>query len=186
MTLILPRLPPQQPEWSAFQIWWQQVVEAIETQEAAQDDAIAAIAAAQAAADAANAAADAANDAAESITAENSLANSFVENFTPPLVSSDNAGLVTIANHDRHYADGTVVAVTGDTLATGEASGTVVYIFYAQPSRAGGVVTYQYSLDEADAAQLGDTHNVGAVEVPAAGTASGGYPRPPGYGGVIP
>jgi hypothetical protein len=186
MSITLPRLPQQQPDWGSMQIWWQQVVEAIETQEGRQDEAIEAIAAAQAAADAANAAAVTANEAAEEITAGNSLSQSFIENFTPPVVSADNTGLVTIADHDRHYGDGTVVSVDGDTLATGEAAGTIVYIFYSQPSRAGGAVTYQYSTEEADAAQIGDVHNVGAVEIPAAGTAPGGYARPPGYGGVIP
>lgn len=132
----------------------------------------------------AEAAIDAANEVTAEIAASDSLAKSWIENFTPPVVSADNAGLVTIANHDRHYGNGDIVAVTGDTLATGEAAGIIVYIFYDDTSRAGGAVTYQYSTVEADAAQLGDRHNVGAVEVPAAGTANGGYARPPGFGGV--
>jgi hypothetical protein len=185
VSLQLPRLPTKYTP-DEFQFWWQQIAEAIEANELRQDEAIAAIEAAQAAADNANAAAAAANEAAEEITAGTALSTSFVENFTPPVVSADNTGLVTIANHDRHYGDGTIVAVTGDTLATGEASPTRVHIYYSDPSRAGGAVTYQYSTDEADAAQIGDVHNVGAVEIPAAGTQSGGYARPPGYGGFEP
>lgn len=164
---------------------------AIETAFNGLEGAVVAIAAAQAAAAAANAAAvaaqtaaDDANAVAEEITASDSLSKSWIENFTPPVVSADNTGLVTIADHDRHYGNGDIVSVDSDTLATGEAVGTVVYVFYVDAAREGGAVTYQYSTTEADAAQVGDTHNVGAVEIPAAGTASGGYARPPGYGGV--
>jgi hypothetical protein len=185
VSLQLPRLPPKYTP-DEFQFWWQQIAEAIEANEARQDEAIEAIQNAQAAADAANDAAEAANTAAEEITSGSALSTSFVENFTPPVVSADNTGLVTIANHDRHYGDGTVVAVTGDTIATGAAPGIIVYIYYSDPTRAGGAVTYQYSTAEADAAQIGDVHNVGAVEIPAVGTQSGGYARPPGYGGIEP
>lgn len=129
---------------------------------------------------------EAAEEATATITASDSLAKSWVENFTPPVVSADNTGLVTIADHDRHYGNGDVVSVDNDTLATGQAAGTKVYIFYEDAARAGGAVTYQFSTNEAGAAQIGDVHNVGAVEIPAAGTNSGGYARPPGYGGVEP
>ena len=139
----------------------------------------------QAVADA-TAAAVAANDAAAAGTAESALVNSFVANFTPPMVSADSAGLVTIAAHDRVYGDGATVSVSGGTVATGQANPAVVYIYYDQPSRVGGPVTYLYSLDEADAAQTGARHNIGAVLIPAAGSASGGYARPPGYGGIEP
>lgn len=165
---------------------WQRNCESIETAVNAIDATLAAIAAANAAAAAAQAAADNANAATEDITASNALTNSYVENFTPPVVSAATTGVVTIANHDRHYGDGTVVPVTGNTVATGQAAGVIVYIYYDQPSRAGGAVTYAYSVDEADAAQIGDRHNVGAVEIPSIGTSSGGYARPPGYGGVEP
>jgi hypothetical protein len=185
VSLQLPRLPTGYTP-DELQFWWQQVVEAIEANEARQDEAIEAIQAAQAAAENANAAAEAANEAAAEITSGSALSTSFIENFTPPVVSADNTGLVTIANHDRHYGDGTIVAVTGDALATGEAAGTIVYIYYSDPTRAGGTVTYQYSTAAEDAAQIGDVHNVGAVEIPAAGTQSGGYARPPGYGGIEP
>jgi hypothetical protein len=160
--------------------------DAIERNDAAQAEAIEAIAAAQAAADAANEAAENANTAAESVTASDNLGKSFVADYTPPMVEADNAGNVTIANHDRVYGDGTSVPVTGDTLATGEVNPAYVYIYYDDPARTGGAVTYEFSTTEADAAQIGDRHSVGAVQIPAAGTASGGYARPPGYGGVEP
>lgn len=169
----------------AFQVYWQKFRESLESALGSLEDQVAAIAAAQAAADAANAAAANANTAAEEITAGNALTNSYVENFVAPVVSADNTGLVTIADHDRHYGDGTIVSVDGDTLATGLSNPDIAYIFYTDVPRAGGAVTYQFSTDEADAAQVGDVHNVGAVQIPAAGTASGGYARPPGYGGYI-
>lgn len=199
MTLTLPRLPVGYTP-DEFQFWWQQVAEAVETHEEVQDGLIATVGIAvddltdllasiillnELIVDA-EAAIEAANEATAAITESDSLAKSWIENFTPPAVSSDNTGVVTIANHDRHYGDGTIVAVTGDTLATGQVSPTRVHIYYSDPSRAGGAVTYQYSTAEADAAQIGDVHNVGAVEIPAAGTQSGGYARPPGYGGFEP
>lgn len=175
----------------AFQVWLQKVRQADEARDAAQDliiedqgELLATIILLNELIVDAEEAIEAAEEATAAITASDSLSKSWMENFTPPVVSIDNAGLATIANHDRHYGNGDIVSVDGDTLATGEAAGTIVYIYYDDSTRAGGAVTYAYSTVEADAAQLGDRHNVGAVEVPAAGTASGGYARPPGYGGI--
>ena len=130
-------------------------------------------------------AADNANAAAEAVTANTSLVNSFPTNFTAPLIDADSAGNVTIANHDREYGDTTMnptVAVTGDVLATAEAAASVLRIFYVDAARAGGAVTYQYTVDPAPPpVQGGDTHSVGVVEIPAAGTQSGNELFPPGY-----
>ncbi len=41
MSFRLPRMPATQPDWQRFQIWWQEVVEAIEAQEDTQDQALA-------------------------------------------------------------------------------------------------------------------------------------------------
>jgi hypothetical protein len=181
-------LPTQKFQWDL-----QQAFEQLEGQVTALASAVAAITAAQAAADAANTAATAANAAATTantaavaITSASALANSFVANFTPPMISAASTGVVTIAAHNRTYGNGTTVAVSGGSVATGQVNPTVVYIFYDQASRAGGAVTYQYSTDEADVAQIGNRHSVGAVTIPAAGSASGGYARPPGYGGIEP
>lgn len=136
---------------------------------------------------AALAAAGIANAAAEAVTAESSITNSFPTNFVAPLISADNTGVVTIADHDRQYGDGTSVAVDGDTIATGEANPDIVRVYYDDEARAGGAVTYAFTVDPADPPiQGGDRHVIGAVEIPAAGTADGGYVRPPGYTGVIP
>lgn len=40
MAFSLPPLPPTEPRWSDFQAWWQQVIEAIQTQETIQDQAL--------------------------------------------------------------------------------------------------------------------------------------------------
>lgn len=177
----------------AFIVYWQNFCERLEDALEGLEEAITAVAAAQAAATAANVAAIAANaaavtaqSAADDVLDASSLASSYVTNFTPPMVSGASTGIVTIAAHDRVYGDGTTVSVLGGSVATGQANPTIVYIYYDQASRAGGAVTYAYSTDEGDAAQIGDRHSVGAVEIPAAGSASGGYARPPGYGGIEP
>lgn len=156
----------------------------------ALEDLDAAIAAAEAAADNAQNAADNAQNAADSTTAETSLVNSYVSNFTPPLISVDSTGLVTIANHDRVYGDSALnptVAVTGGNVGTGQPTGSLIRIYYNDPSRAGGAVTYLYTVDPAaPPVQGGITHSVGAVTVPGAGSVDGGYVRPPGFANDIP
>lgn len=142
-----------------------------------------AIQAAQDAADAANAAAENAQNVADATTAEQSLNTSYVANFTPPLLSVDSTGSVTIANHDRVYGDSALnptVAVTGGTFPSGFAAGDNVRVFYDDPTRAGGAVTYAFSLDPADAAQTGARHSVGAVIIPNTGTEPGFEVLPPG------
>jgi hypothetical protein len=135
-------------------------------------------------------AADNANAAAESVTSESSLVNSYVANFTPPIISADTSGTVTIANHDRVYGNSVLnptVSVDGDSVITGQPAGSVVRIYYNDPSRAGGAVTYLFTVDPAEPpVQGGNTHSVGAVEIPAAGSVDGGWVRPPGYAGPIP
>ena len=146
--------------------------------EAALVDLDAATAAAQAAADAANAAADA-------TTSESSIVNSYPSNFVAPLVSITSGGVVTVANHDRVYGDSTMnptVSVVGGSFGTGATAGQVVRVYYVDPTRAGGAVTYQFTIDPASPpVQGGDTHSVGAVTVPGAGSNNGNPVRPPGY-----
>lgn len=201
MSFTLPRLPAGGLTGSTpaqQQIWWQEVVEAIEAQEAAQDDAIAAIAAAQAAADAANAAATAADAAAASaqstaddITESNALANSYVTGATITATDAGADVTITISAHTRHYPqpDGSTVdvAVSGANL-TGQAYSTTYYIYYDDPDRAGGVVSYQSTTSTATAAQIGDRHTVGGITTPAAaGPPTGGaYTSPPGPGQIGP
>lgn len=146
--------------------------------------------AALAAAGIAIAAAATANAAAAGLTSEQSLTNSGPVNYTAPLLSADNLGNVTIANHDRQYGDPTLnptVSVTGGMLATGAAVGDVVRPYYVDPTRAGGAVTYLFTInDDSAPVQSGDTHVLGAVEIPAAGTQDGNPVRQPGQVTPIP
>lgn len=161
----------------------QKVKESIEAAFNSLEDQVAAIAAAQAAAAAANAAAANANAAADAVTSESSLVNSFIvgDSFIPPLISADAAGNITIADHDRKYGDGTEVSVTGATFATVSAPTNVVRVYYTDPPRAGGAVSYLYTVDpDNPPVQGGDIHSVGAVTIPGAGTQSGNYVQPPG------
>lgn len=130
-------------------------------------------------------AADAANAAANSVTSESSLVNSYPTNYVGALISATSTGDVTIANHDRAYGDATLnptVAVVGDTISTGSVSPDVIRVYYIDPTRAGGAVTYLFTVDPADPpVQGGNVHSVGAVEIPAAGTQNGNGVRNPGY-----
>jgi len=145
-------------------------------------------AAAAAAAASAAAAATAASDAqasADATTSESSLVNSYPTLYIAPLISIDSAGNATIANHSRAYGDATLnptVAVTGGVIATGASNPDVLRFYYTDPTRAGGAVTYLWTVDPTDPPVQGNNvHSVGAVTVPAAGTSSGNNVRPPGY-----
>lgn len=139
---------------------------------------------------AAQEAADNANEAAGNVTSETSLTSSYPANFTGALITADNAGNVTIANHDRVYGDSTLnptVAVTGDVISTGASTGETVRIYYNDPTRSGGAVTYLFTIDPADPpVQTGNTHSVGAVVIPAGAPEPGGPVRPPGWANPIP
>lgn len=202
MAFTLPRISSTtvSPE---FQVWWQQVVEAIEESLNSLQDAIDAVAAAQAAADAAQTAADAANTAAatadaaaasaqttaDDITAASTLANSYVTGLTLSATDAGADATITISAHTRHYPqpDGTTVdvAVSGGTL-TARSYSTDYFIYYDDAARVGGAVSYQSTTSEATAAQVGDRHTVGEVMTPAALAADtgGSGTRAPGVGTI--
>ena len=98
-------------------------------------------------------------------------------------VSADST-TITISDHIRRYVDQDV-AVTGDTIArTDEAEDN--YVFYDDPERTGGAVTYQVTEDYFEAfpsAATPDRHF--AAFVPANAT-SGGGSLPPSGGGASP
>jgi hypothetical protein len=175
---------------SDFILKWQTAMDLLESVPAIQD----AVANAQAAADAANAAAAAAQTAADNANtatagamAESSLVSSFIVagSFTPPLISISSTGGVTIATHQRQYGDTTLnptVSVTGTTISTTGVNPDVVRVYYNDPTRAGGAVTYLDTIDPAPPpVQGGNTHSVGAGTVPAAGTQDGNFIQPPGF-----
>jgi hypothetical protein len=175
---------------NSFQIWWQQFARRIEDSINGIEAALVAAGIALDAAAAANAAAANAQSVADSTSSETSLVNSYPSGFTPPLVSADALGNVTIANHQRVYGDSTLnptVSVTGATIPTTGVAGDAVRVYYSDPSRAGGAVTYLYTVDPAaPPVQGGNTHSVGAVTIPGAGTNPGNPVQPPGYANPIP
>lgn len=209
MTLRLDRLDANVPIVGAngkpsvqFQLLWQRTVEAITTafnqidanvdqiqQVLGLTDALqTAVDNANAAASAATAAAAAAATAAGTAQAGNvansdaqALAGSYVEGLT---ITAADAGFdagISISAHSRVYADAaqTTVAVNAGGF-TGLTYNTTYYIYYDQPSRAGGAVTYQFAADPRDVAQVGDRHSVGRVTTPAIAAA------PTTGGGVLP
>lgn len=181
MALNLPRLQNIIPvvnenriPTTAFMQWWNTFAQQIELSITGIQDALDAAGIAQAAADAAQTAADAAataatnaQNAADGATGLTSVVNSGVD--ISPLTATDAGSDVTIniAAHNRTYADGTTVAVSSGSL-TGLAYTTTYFVYYDDPTRAGGSVTYVSTTTEADAAQVGDRHLVGKVLTPAA------------------
>ncbi len=196
--IALPRFPDnwQDQPYLVSRYWDEAMLElektlnavlAIPIIEDALSDLDTAVGTASAAAAAATSAAAAATSAAAAAASEQSLVNSYIDpsSFTAPLISADSAGNVTIANHSRTYGDvalNPTVAVTGDTIATAASPTSVVRVYYSDPTRAGGTVTYLFTIDPAaPMPQGGDIHSIGAVEIPAAGASDGDYLKPPGY-----
>lgn len=193
MAFKLPRLPvnwQQQPQ--LFERYWDEAMTrledtlnaileipviqaALEAVDAKADTALTDAAAAQ------NTATDAMT-AATSVASETSLVNSYVIEDLFPTIEAEDTGNITIQDHFRVYGDGPTVTVTGAGFFSGGASGDVIRIYYLQPSRAGGAVTYLFTIDPATPpAQGGTTHVVGSVRIPNVGTQAGTTTPPPGF-----
>lgn len=148
-------------------------------------DALNAADAANTAAAAANTAAASASAAAADSAAAASLANSYPTGLTISATDAGASATITISAHTRNYpqADGSNVAVSvsGGSL-TGLAYSIDYWVYYDDPTRAGGAVTYHSTTTQATSAQIGDRHAVGAVTTPAAagGPVSGKYLKAPG------
>jgi hypothetical protein len=128
-------------------------------------------------------------------TLQAALANSYTDP-TSVLTSMTTSGAatITVSAHTRRYADGSSVAVNGGTLNPATL-GVTYYVYYSDPTHAGGAVTYQMSQNAADAAQTGGIHCVGSIAVsttdttsptPGDGAPPPGVPSRPAGGGVIP
>ena len=115
-------------------------------------------------------------DTANAVQAATSLQNSYTDPVA--VLSATSGGAVTINAHDRVYADGSRVAVSAGSLS-GFANGANVTVYYNDPAREGGAVTFIGSTSAV--AQVGATHIVGQVTIPAAGE-----PNAPGYGPAAP
>lgn len=151
--------------------------------QAATVAAQAAAEAAQIAADNAQTAADNAATAGDATALEQSINASYPTNYSPPLLTADPTGGVNIVAHDRVYGNPTLnptVTVFAGSVATGFAPGDIARVYYDDPDRSGGLVTYQATLDPAVAAQTGNRHSVGAIEIPPTGTGEGRPTLPPG------
>lgn len=134
------------------------------------------VAAAQEAIEAAQQAADAATQQTEAQKREAAIQSSYID---PASVLTADPTTITIAAHTRFYGDGTSAPVNGGMIAA-SAPSDVDFVFYDDPDRDGGAVTYQ--LSTTPPVQTGDRHVVGAVTIPAAGTQDGGEgPRRPGF-----
>lgn len=175
-----------------FMRWWDSVAAQVEIAINGIQDALTAAGIAQTAAENAQTAADAAAAAASaaqaSATSGNevaSLTNSGVTGLTLTATDAGSDATVSISAHTRVYGDGTTVSVNSGTL-TGLSYSETYYIYYDDPTRAGGAVTYLSSTSEADGIQAGDTHLVGLVTTPAAldPDTDGIRVRPPGVGGL--
>ncbi len=114
---------------------------------------------------------------------EAALVNSYVDPSDAITTTLDGtAGKITIADHTRRYGDGTSVSVIGGSI-TGLALSSQYYIFYLDPARTGGAVTYSATVDPSAAGQGVDRHLVGGIVTPNAqgeGGGGGGTTRPPG------
>lgn len=161
----------------AFTRWWQKVLEAQEATDAAQDAAIASIAAAQATATAA--------------VRESARINSYTTP-TNVLTAADvgSTATITVAAHTRVYpVQGTYdvadVSVGGGTI-TGLAFSTEYAVYYDDTTLASTTPTYQATttIKNAQVGAAAGRHFVGTVTTPADGgggtTGGGGYP-PGGY-----
>lgn len=189
MALRLPRLPSNwntQPQ--LFERYWDEVLGQIEsTLNAILDIPLInqAVIDAQAAADTAQAAATSAQIVATAQTVESSLVNSYTTVPSGDLISATSTGDVVIQTHTRHYGNPILnpsVSVTGTTISTTGVAGEFVRVYYDNPSRAGGAVSYLYTIDPTAApTQTGARHVVGAVQIPAAGTKSGKSVQPLSY-----
>jgi trimeric autotransporter adhesin len=198
MSFNPPPLPPMQPTWGQFQVWWQAVVGSLQGE-------LGALAAAQAAQATANTAVT--NAAAAQTTANTGVTNAATAQTTADTVKRDDAistswtspgtiltgrdagasASIIIAGHTRYYSDTNSVSVTGATL-TGKSYSTVYYVYYDQTSRAGGAVSYQATTNANTAlpGKAAGRHYCGKVTTPAAAAAdTTGDVNPPGGGGGI-
>jgi hypothetical protein len=193
-TFELPRLPQTAPSHAELQVWWQQVVEAIEAEFGSLSVATAAATAAANAATAAATAQTAATDAARELARLNSYPDP-TNVLTAADVGAD--ATITIAAHNRIYpVQGSIdvpdLAVAGGTI-TGRAFSTQYSVYYDDTTLADTTPTYQAVLTASAHATsqpgaAAGRHFVGVITTPAdgAGGTGGTGGGPPGGGGGIP
>jgi len=167
----LPPLPATEPSWSAFQVWWQQVKEAIERNEVRQGSILDAL--------------DEDIYGAEGLLISSTVGGSF--SIPTMILTAADAGAsatITIASHVRRYPNGEEVSVNGAVI-TGFAFSTRYGVYYDDKKMLGGAVSYVATadLEEAQHSYAPGRHYCGTVTTPAdgAGPTTGGSP-PAGSG----
>jgi hypothetical protein len=165
-----------------FQAFWQKHCESIEAAFAAQGGQIDFLQSIVTGLQEAQRAASEASQGVETLNSGISLTNSSTDPVDG-LLTASSAGTITIAAHDRVYTSGsteTRVSVNGGSIG-GFSSGQFVRVFYNDAARAGGAVAYQGTTEEKT--QVGDTHVIGGVIIPQAGSppSEGQGTTPPGY-----
>lgn len=168
-----------------FHQWWDNCLKKIEEAITGIQSALTAAGIALDAAAVAQAAAKAAQNTADDVTSVSKLSGSGVTGCTITASDAGSGASITISTHTRVYSDGSSVSVTGNTI-TGLAYSTIYYIYYDDPSFAGGTVAYQTTTTQSVAAQTSGRHLVGQVTTPAAGqpVTNGLKPQPPGFGNL--
>lgn len=134
---------------------------------------------AQGAANNAQGAANNAQGAADAAAQAQALASSGVTGLAMSAIDAGSSATIIISGHTRVYGDGSSVVVSGGSV-NGLGYETDYYVYYSDPDRSGGAVTYQASTNPDNAIQVGDTHSVGEIVTPpSAGPSRDGYPYPP-------
>jgi len=173
-----------------FQVWWQSVVRAVETQETLQDATIVALQAAQLDIIAAQEELADQLEAILAVTTANAISASWI---TPSSVlTATDAGAdatITVANFTRFYDDGTSAVITGGAI-TGLSYSTLYSVFYDDTTRADTTPTFQATTLGGQARHnfAPGRHFVGTVTTPASGgggTTGDGYTPPGGGGGDL-
>lgn len=162
-----------------FQAFWQKHCESIEAAFAAQGGQIDFLQTIVTGLQEAQRAAAEANQAVDTLESSVSLSSSRTDPVDG-LLSATSDGTITISAHTRVYSDAQSVAVNAGSIS-GFSSGSFVRVYYNDAARDGGAVAYQGTT--AEVTQTGDTHVIGGVTIPAAGSppASGEGTTPPGY-----
>lgn len=171
MALRLPRLPSVQPNWGNLQRWWQSVVEAIEGQEATQDELLA------------------------MLTETTNRMRRILSHTSPTTImtTTENGTTATIvvADHTRVYGDGTLLTVTGGT-ESGLVCDTPYAAYYDDVTLADATPTIVFTQNilQAQAVAAAGRHFLGVINTPPAAsgkTRQGGgvYPLGSSVGGEL-
>jgi hypothetical protein len=156
MGFRLPRLPGSQPPWKTFQLWWQRVIEAIETQEASQDATI------------------------------NRIRRIMSHTTPTTILSAIDNGTsctATVLAHTRVYADATTLSIVQSSPYPGLTSDTWYACYYDDLTLADTTPAYVFTInvEDAQSATADGRHFCGLIKTPVAASgetiASGGsYP----------